>query len=100
MGAHANPLFVEFFFRLILRCRQEARTAFAKLRSDVMVKLELLDSKHAQHLTDQLRRLITGLAAYHTQCQDLMHDKQWFPIELDLVGPAFNPHQVRVTSKD
>ncbi|KAL7643359.1 UNVERIFIED_CONTAM: hypothetical protein RMT77_006651 [Armadillidium vulgare] len=79
-------------YRLILRCRQEARSAFAKLRSDVMVKLELLDSKHAQHMTDQLRRLITGLASYHSQCQALMHDKQWFPIELDLIGAAFNPH--------
>ena len=53
-----------------------------------MVKLELLDSKHVQHLTDQLSRLITGLAAYHLQCQELMHGKQWFPIELDLIGTA------------
>lgn len=56
-------------FRLVLRCRQEARAKFAKLRSDVLVKLELLDSKHVQHLTDQLTRLIEGLASYHTQCQ-------------------------------
>ena len=35
-----------FFGRLILRCRQLARVRFAKMRSDVLVKLELLDQKH------------------------------------------------------
>ncbi|KAA0192917.1 hypothetical protein HAZT_HAZT012273, partial [Hyalella azteca] len=73
-------------YRLILRCRQEARSGFARLRSDVLVKLELLDSKHVQHLTTQLTRLVSLLASYHTQCQQLMHDKHWFPIELDLAG--------------
>ncbi|XP_069954562.1 PRKCA-binding protein isoform X3 [Cherax quadricarinatus] len=77
-------------YRLILRCRQEARTKFAKLRSDVLVKLELLDSKHVQHLTEQLTRLIGGLATYHSQCQELMHDKHWFPIELDMVGTTLH----------
>ena len=33
-------------FRLILRCRQLARERFAKMRADVLVKLELLDQKH------------------------------------------------------
>ena len=32
--------------RVVLRCRQLARERFAKLRSDVLVKLELLDNKH------------------------------------------------------
>lgn len=35
-------------YRLILRCRQDARMRFAKMRSDVMVKLELLDNKHGK----------------------------------------------------
>ncbi|XP_064077333.1 PRKCA-binding protein-like [Macrobrachium nipponense] len=77
-------------YRLVLRCRQEARGKFARLRSDVLVKLELLDSKHVQHLTEQLTRLITGLAAYHSQCQELMHNKHWFPIELDMVGTTLH----------
>ncbi|XP_076059324.1 protein interacting with PRKCA 1 isoform X2 [Oratosquilla oratoria] len=77
-------------YRLILRCRQEARATFAKLRSDVLVKLELLDSKHVQHITEQLTRLLEGLSKYHSQCQELMHNKHWFPIELDLVGTALN----------
>ena len=34
------------FNRVVLRCRQLARERFAKLRSDVLVKLELLDNKH------------------------------------------------------
>ena len=33
-------------YRLVLRCRQEARAKFAKMRSDVLVKIELLDNKH------------------------------------------------------
>lgn len=33
-------------YRLILRCRQLARVKFAKMRQDVLVKLELLDQKH------------------------------------------------------
>lgn len=37
-----------FFFRVVLRCRQLARERFAKLRSDVLVKLELLDQKHGE----------------------------------------------------
>jgi len=75
-------------YRLALRCRQDARGAFAKQRSDVMVKLELLDSKHVQHLTTQLTRMLTVLADYHQDCQQLMHDKHWFPIELDLAGTS------------
>ncbi|VDP85109.1 unnamed protein product [Echinostoma caproni] len=35
-------------YRLILRCRQDARIRFAKMRSDVLVKLELLDNKHGK----------------------------------------------------
>ena len=34
--------------RLVLRCRQDARTKFAKMRSDVLVKMELLDQKHGK----------------------------------------------------
>ena len=36
-------------FRLVLRCRQLARESFARLRSDVLVKLELLDNKHGKN---------------------------------------------------
>ena len=36
-------------FRLVLRCRQLARESFARLRSDVLVKLELFDNKHGEN---------------------------------------------------
>ena len=39
-----------FLFRLVLRCRQLARERFAKMRADVLVKLELLDQKHGLFL--------------------------------------------------
>ena len=35
-------------YRVVLRCRQLARDRFAALRSDVLVKLELLDNKRVQ----------------------------------------------------
>ena len=38
------------YYRLVLRCRQDARSRFAKMRSDVLVKLELLDNKHGTRL--------------------------------------------------
>ena len=40
--------------RLVLRCRAEARKRFAAMRSDVLVKLELLDNKHVQDIVHQV----------------------------------------------
>ncbi|XP_037094073.1 PRKCA-binding protein-like [Pollicipes pollicipes] len=76
-------------YRLILRCRQQGRARFARLRSDVLVKLELLDQKHVQDIVFQLQRLISGLARYHQECFDLMRQHQYFPIEVDLSRSAF-----------
>ncbi|XP_043242987.1 PRKCA-binding protein-like isoform X2 [Amphibalanus amphitrite] len=76
-------------YRLVLRCRQDARTRFASLRSDVLVKLELLDQKHVQDIVHQLQRLISGFAAYHSECYNLMKEHQYFPIEVDLARSAF-----------
>lgn len=77
-------------YRLILRCRQEARAKFASLRNDVLEKLELLESKHAQDLVNHLRKLIEGLATYS---QDILEKIQanpnLFPIEVDLKPSAF-----------
>ena len=42
-------------YRLVLRCRAEARRRFAAMRSDVLVKLELLDNKHVQDIVHQVR---------------------------------------------
>ncbi|CAD5118849.1 DgyrCDS7527 [Dimorphilus gyrociliatus] len=71
-------------YRLILRCRQLAKKKFANLRSDVLVKLELLDQKHVQDVVFQLQRLITAMSSYHTDCHEILKGAQLFPIEVDL----------------
>lgn len=76
-------------YRLILRCRQEARAKFAKLRSDVLVKLELLDQKHVQDIVFQLQRLISALSRYHNDCHGVMKETNIFPIEVDLSKSTF-----------
>lgn len=77
-------------YRLILRCRQEARAKFASLRNDVLEKLELLESKHAQDLVNHLRKLIKGLATYSSDILvKLQAHPNLFPIEVDLKPSAF-----------
>lgn len=80
-----------YFFssRLILRCRQDARARFARLRSDVLVKLELLDNKHVQDVVWQLQRLVAGLAEFHGDTLTLLQGNSLFPIEVDLSRSAF-----------
>ncbi|KAF9822466.1 hypothetical protein SFRURICE_006549 [Spodoptera frugiperda] len=69
-------------YRLILRCRQDARTRFARLRSDVLVKLELLENKKTQDVAYQLRRFIQGLALYHNESVEHLKDNATlFPVE-------------------
>lgn len=74
---------------LVLRCRSDARQRFAQLRSDVLVKLELLDNKHVQDIVFQLRRLMSGLNTFHNECADMMKDAKLFPIEVDLTRNSF-----------
>lgn len=77
-------------YRLILRCRQEARAKFASLRNDVLEKLELLESKHAQDLANHLRKLINGLANYSRDIfEKVKLHPNLFPIEVDLKPSAF-----------
>lgn len=77
-------------YRLILRCRQEARSKFASLRNDVLEKLELLESKHAQDLVNHLQRLIEGLSNYSRDILDKIQAyPNLFPIEVDLEPSAF-----------
>ncbi|GLG95766.1 PRKCA-binding protein [Gryllus bimaculatus] len=92
-GALQEPLYrVEtgnYEYRLILRCRQDARARFARLRSDVLVKLELLDNKHVQDVVWQLQRLVAGLAEFHEETLTLLKGSSLFPIEVDLTRSAF-----------
>ncbi|KAB0796436.1 hypothetical protein PPYR_02460 [Photinus pyralis] len=76
-------------YRLILRCRQVARARFAKLRADVLVKMELLENKHVQSLGGHLTKLVKGLAELHTNTLALLCGPPLFPVEVDLSNSAF-----------
>jgi len=76
-------------YRLVLRCRQDARTRFAKMRNDVLVKMELLDQKHVQDIVFQLQRLVSAMARYHTDCHNVLKETDVFPIEVDLSRSTF-----------
>ncbi|CAH1794593.1 unnamed protein product, partial [Owenia fusiformis] len=76
-------------YRLVLRCRQMARVKFAKMRSDVLVKLELLDQKHVQDIVFQLQKLVNAMSHYHNECHVSMKNGNWFPIEVDLSQSTF-----------
>lgn len=75
-------------YRLVLKCRSKARQKFAALRSDVLVKLELLDNKHFQDIVFQLKRLLDGLAKFHIQTQEIVSQEKLFPIEVDWTPPS------------
>jgi len=77
-------------YRLVLRCRQEARKKFAKLRADVLVKIELLDNKHVQDTVIQLQKFVSAIAMFHTNCYEAMQSATVFPIEVDLFEKTFN----------
>lgn len=71
-------------YRLILRCRQEARYKFAKLRIDVLEKIELLECKHANDLATQLDTFLITLKALNQSVLDRLGDLPLlFPIEVD-----------------
>lgn len=71
-------------YRLILRCRQEAKVRFANFRSDVLVKLELLDQKHVQDIVTQLQKLLNALAKMYSESYSILSECPLFPLELDL----------------
>ncbi|KRY16615.1 PRKCA-binding protein, partial [Trichinella patagoniensis] len=77
--------------KLMLRSRQEAKKRFSKLRSDVLVKLELLDQKRVQDIAYQLHRFVSVISQYHSECQAQMEPmRNLFPIEVDLSLVAFD----------
>ncbi|XP_075429813.1 PRKCA-binding protein isoform X2 [Ascaphus truei] len=71
-------------YRLILRCRQEARSRFAKMRKDVLEKIELLDQKHVQDIVFQLQRYVSTMSSYYDDCYAVLKEADVFPIEVDL----------------
>ena len=79
-------------YRLVLRCRADAKKRFARMRSDVLTKLELLDNKHVQDIVFQLKRLMGGLTSFHKECQELMSvDTKLFPVEIDFEQSTCKP---------
>lgn len=61
------------------------RFRFAKMRSDVLVKMELLDQKHVQDTVHQMQRLISTMQAFHDECASVLQGVgDIFPIEVDL----------------
>lgn len=85
-------------YRLILRCRQEARGKFASLRNDVLEKLELLESKHAQDLVSHLRKFLEGLANFSKDIgTHIETHPNLFPIEVDLKAGAFQYKSIEQT---
>ena len=73
-----NPY--KMFTRLVLRCRAEARKRFAARRSDVLVKLELLDNKHVQvarkphlHIKQSCQGLVTNTPTHQTNILGYCH---------------------------
>nr|XP_027200177.1 PRKCA-binding protein-like isoform X2 [Dermatophagoides pteronyssinus] len=71
-------------YRLILRCRQEARKRFATLRSDVLVKLELLDQKHVHNIATHITKFISSLSSFISNCHQHLEENSFVPFELDL----------------
>uniref|UniRef100_A0A8D0AEG2 PRKCA-binding protein n=1 Tax=Sander lucioperca TaxID=283035 RepID=A0A8D0AEG2_SANLU len=77
-------------YRLVLRCRQEARARFAKMRKDVLEKIELLDQKHVQDIVFQLQRFVSGMSHYYDECYAILKEADVFPIEVDLSRTTIN----------
>ncbi|CAI8040529.1 PRKCA-binding protein [Geodia barretti] len=71
-------------YRMFLRCRHAAKLRFVKLRSDVLVKLQLLDNKRVQDVAFQLERLVGGMYVYNRQCYNVLKQAAVFPIEVQL----------------
>jgi hypothetical protein len=88
-------------YRLVLRCRQEARAKFAKLRNDVLEKIELLEAKHAQNLTENLKKLLEGLMKFTEDAiAKFESTKTLFPIEVSLKSNAFEYESTKTFSAD
>lgn len=54
------------------------------MRSDVIVKLELLEQKHSQFLAQQLQKLMRQFNKFYEESQAILKDNKLFPIEIDL----------------
>lgn len=84
-----------------MRCRQEARAKFARLRNDVLEKIELLEAKHSQSLADNLKKLLEGFVKFNREAiAKFEKTKSLFPIEVDLKSDAFTYKSQSTFSSD
>ena len=87
-----QPFLIWVWCRVVLRCRQLARERFAKLRSDVLVKLELLDQKHGESLCIRISLFV--LCNFGTTL-----GKDWGHF-LPFIYPVFTRLAVPISSKN
>uniref|UniRef100_A0A8R1DJS0 PRKCA-binding protein n=1 Tax=Caenorhabditis japonica TaxID=281687 RepID=A0A8R1DJS0_CAEJA len=71
-------------YRMMLRCRQECRQRFIKMRDDVMVKIELLDQKHVRDIAQHLALFAKTMARCQIECANVLKEQIDVPIEIDL----------------
>jgi len=71
-------------YRHAVRLRQMARANFAKLRYDVQVKLELLESKHVEQFVCILQHLVAAIESETNKSKKFLSEATVFPIEVDL----------------
>ncbi|KAL7672139.1 hypothetical protein ACOME3_007033 [Neoechinorhynchus agilis] len=72
-------------YRAILNLRDAARQRFIDLRNDVTEKLELVDKKHVEGVSKNVRRLTETMVSMYSECGDLMEKcDELFPIEPDI----------------
>lgn len=55
----------------------------------MLVKMELLDNKHAEVVSHHLQRLLTGLQQLHDRMIEALKGPKLFPVEVDLTQDAF-----------
>ena len=78
-------------YRLALRCRQESRQVFVNRRTDVMEKLELLESQHIRTLAAKLSAFSKAMKNYHVKCAESSAKMDGiFPIESDFGSVLFH----------
>ncbi|GMS95619.1 hypothetical protein PENTCL1PPCAC_17794 [Pristionchus entomophagus] len=71
-------------YRVMLRCRQDARAKFVMMRNDVMVKIELLDQKHVRDMAMQLSRFAQSFKRCQADCAAILESTATMPLEIDI----------------
>jgi len=87
-------------YRHAVRLRQMARARFAKLRHDVQVKLELMESKHVEKFVSILQRFVEATEVETTKSKACITQNMVFPIEVDLEALISKSYRIINTDED